>query len=263
MPILDYVCGFLIKHKMLFNLLKQILSGLTLTLFLISCNSHPATKGSKDSFTIPPADTGQQKIDYNAGTLTIAPGLLKKYEEACQHDTAAYDRKFISGFLDLIKKFNGKKLDTTILTFGNIDGDRDRDTIFSRVYYDGDSVYVDSKWIKNNRILWRDKYADPYTALNADLLSDSSRNTWVCFAIGVLYGPPDFYPRSEMAADSMVYSQGVLDLDGAGIHTDVEKYKGYLREFKGELITCGQPESRERLWIWYKPAERMMTYYQP
>jgi hypothetical protein len=66
-----------------------------------------------------------------------------------------------------------------------------------------------------------------------------------------------------MHADSLVYSQGVEDLDSAGIHTDVEKYEAYLRDFKGELITCGQPESRERLWIWYKPAGLMITYYQP
>jgi len=243
-------------------MLKQIVLGLSFPLFLISCSSHPA-KAGKDSLTDDPANKGQRKITYNPRILTIAPALLKKYQEACQHDTVAYDRKFVSNFFDVIKKFNGKKLDTTILTFGNIDGDPDQDTIFSRVYYDGDSVYVDSKWIKNNHILWRDKYSDPYTELNAALFSDSSRNTWVCFAIGVLYGPPDFYPRTEMPADSMVYSQGVEDLNSAAIHTDVEKYKAYLGGFKGGFITCGQPESRERLWIWYKPADRMITYYQP
>jgi hypothetical protein len=243
-------------------MLKQILLGLSFALFLIGCNSHPATKSGKDSLTNDPAISGQQKITYNRGILTIAPALLKKYQEACQHDTVAYDKKFVSNFFELIEKFNGKTLDTTILTFGNIDGDPDQDTIFSRVYYDGDSVYVDSKWIKNNHTLWRNKYSDPYTELKADLL-DSSRNTWVCFAIGVLYGRPDFYPRTEMPADSMVYSQGVEDLDSAGIYTDVEKYRAYLKDFKGEFITCGQPESRERLWIWYKPAGRMITYYQP
>jgi len=231
--------------------------------FLISCNSHPATKTGMDSLTNHPIAGGQQNALLDPGTVTISPALLKKYQEACQQDTVAYDKKFVSNFFELIKKFNGRKLDTTILTFGNIDGDPGQDTIFTRVYYDRDSVYADSKWVKNNHILWRDKYSDPYTELNADVFSDSSRNTWVCFAIGVLYGPPNFYPRTEMTANSMVYSQGVEDLDSAGIHTDVEKYKAYLQDFKGEFITCGQPESRERLWIWYKPAGRMITYYQP
>jgi hypothetical protein len=243
-------------------MLRKILFGLIFALFLIGCNSHPAAKTGQDSLANHVTDSGRPKDTYNPGTLTIAPALLKKYEEACLHDTVSYDKKFVSNFFDIIKKFDGKKLDTTILTIGNLDGDSGQDTIFSRVYYAADSIYVDSKWVKNNHVLWRDNYTDPYTELNADLL-DSSRNTWVCFAIGVLYGPPDFYPRTEMTADSMVYSQGVEDLESAGIHTDVEKYKAYLRDFTGKFITCGQPESRERLWIWYKPAGRMITYYQP
>src|ERR1700719_3569454 len=116
--------------KILLDMLRQTFSVLTIALFLISCNSHPATKAAQDSLTNHPADTGQQKIAYNPGTITIAPALLKKYEEACLHDTASYDKQFISNFFEIIKKFNGKKLDTTILTIGNLDGDLDQDTIF-------------------------------------------------------------------------------------------------------------------------------------
>ncbi len=128
-------------------MLKQIFFGLTFVLFLISCNSHPATQTARDS---------------------------------------------------------------TIPTIGNLEGDLDQDTIFSRVYYDADSIYVDSKWIKNNHVLWKDKYVDPYTELGADLL-DSSRNTWVYFAIGVIYGPPDILPRNVMDSGTltMVYDQGI------------------------------------------------------
>src|ERR1700754_4599265 len=99
--------------KILFDFLQQILFGLTFALFLIRCNSHPATKAGKDSLTNQSADSGQKKIAFNPRTLTIIPALLKKYQEACQHDTVAYDKKFVSNFFDLIKKFNGKKLDTT------------------------------------------------------------------------------------------------------------------------------------------------------
>lgn len=250
--------------KILFDMLKQIFFGLTFSLFWISCNSHSDTKSGQDSLTNRTADSGRQKIAYNPGALTIAPALLKKYQEACLHDTASYDKKFVSNFFDIIKKFNGKKLDTTILTIGNLDGDLDQDTIFSRVYYDSGSIYVASKWVKNHHVLWRDKYIDPYTELNADLF-DSTRPTWVCFAIGVIYGPPDFHARNEMdsSALSLVYDQGVDDLNRAGIHVDKEQYKAYLRDFKGDLLAYGQPESREGLWIWYKPAGRMITYYHP
>ncbi len=210
--------------KILFDMLKQFFFGLNFALFLISCNSHPATKaGIEDSLANQATDSGQQKIDYTiAGNfLTIAPALLRKYQEACLHDTASYDKKFVTNFFDIIKKFNGKKLDTTILTIGNLDGDLDQDTIFTRVYYDAGSIYVDSKWIKNHHVLWRDKYTDPYIELNADLF-DSTRPTWVCFAIGVIYGPPEFHARTELdtSALSLVYDQGVDDLNSAGIHLD-------------------------------------------
>jgi len=246
------------------HMLKQIFLGLSFALFLISCNSHPATKAGNDSLTNEPADSSQQKIVYNPGTLTIAPALLKKYQEACLHDTASYDKKFILNFFDIIKKFNGKKLDTTILTIGNLDGDLDQDTIFSRVYYDSGSIYVDAKWIKNHHVLWEDKYSDPYTELNVDLY-DSTRPVWVSFAIGIVYGPPDFHARNEMdpSALGMVYDQGVDDLNHAGIRIDEEQYKAYLEDFKGDLLTYGEPESQEGLYIWYKPAGRMITYYHP
>jgi len=124
------------------------------------------------------------------------------------------NKKFVSNFFDIIKKFNGKKLDTTILTIGNLVGDLDQDTIF---------------------------------------------------AIGVVYGPPDFHAPKEVdsSAFSLVYDQGVDDLNRAGIHVDKEQYRAYLRDFKGDLLAYGQPESREGLYIWYKPARRMITYYHP
>jgi hypothetical protein len=158
------------------HMLKQILLALSFALFLISCNSHPGTKAGKDSFANDPADSGQKKNTYDPESLTIDRAVLKKYQEACLHDTASYDKKFISNFSDIINKFNGKKLDTTILTIGNLDGDLDQDTIFSRVYYHADIIYVDSKWIKNNHVLWKDRYTDPYTSLDANLY-DSTRNT--------------------------------------------------------------------------------------
>jgi hypothetical protein len=126
-------------------MLKQVFFGLTFALFLIGCNSHPAANAGKDSLANQSADSGLQNNTYHPGILTIAPALLKKYKEACLHDTASYDKKFVSNFFDLIEK----------------------------------------------------------------------------------------------------------------------QYKAYLRDFKGDLLTYGQPESREGLWIWYKPAGRMITYYHP
>jgi hypothetical protein len=248
--------------KTLLDVLRKIFFVFTFALGLICCNSPSSSKAAKDSLTNHPADTSQQPIANTSGTFTIAPALLKKYQEACLHDTAANDKRFDSLFFDIIRKFNGKKLDTTILTIGNLDGDLDKDTIFSRVYYDSGSINVNAKWIKNHHVLWEDTYADPYTELNAPLF-DSTRPTWVCFAIGIIYGPPDFQTRQQVDSGvfSLVIDQGLDDLKRAGIHLDKEQYKAYLQDFKGDLLAYGQPFEREGVWIWYKPAGRMITYY--
>jgi hypothetical protein len=163
-----------------------------------------------------------------------------------------------------MKEFNGRKLDTTLLTVGNIDDDIARDTIFSRVYYDSDSIYIDSKWMKNNNVLWHYKYANPYYSFNSDLFDGETRSVWVIFAVGIVYGIPEIHSRQEGEhVDPMVYDQGVDDLKEAGIKTNKEQYKMYLQNFKGDLIGFGQPEGRERTWIWYKPAGRLITYFQP
>ncbi len=181
-----------------------------------------------------------------------------------QKDTISSEKIFFSKLLAIIKKFNGKKLDTTVLTIGNIDGDMIRDTIFSRVYYQSDSIYVNSKWVKNNNILWQYKYSTPYYSFDSDMLNYATTSTWTIFAVGIVYGPPEIYSRSEgPPPDSIVCSKGVVDLKESGIKTDMEQYKTYLQNFKGDLIGFGNPEGREGLWIWYKPAGRLISYYQP
>jgi hypothetical protein len=109
------------------------------------------------------------------------------------------------------------------------------------------------------------KIANNPGTFTIDPVYDSTRPVWVSFAIGVIYGPPDFYVRNGMDSSNLswVYDEGVDDLKSAGIHVDKEQYKAYLRDFKGDLLICGQPESRERLWVWYKPASLMITYFQP
>ena len=243
----------------------RVLFGLLFVLFFVSCDHRPTTTTGKDSSAKQQADSSQSKTASYPGTLTITPALLNKYKEACLYDTASYDKRFVSHFFDIIRQFNGRKLDTTILTAGNLDGDSNPDSIVSRIYLDSGSIYVASKWLKNHQVLWQDEYTDPYTELNADLIDTTRDNTWVYFAIGILYGPPHIHARNELdsGALSVVYEEGVDDLKKLGINVTQEQYKAYLRDFKGDLLTCGQPESRERLWIWYKPAGRMITYYQP
>lgn len=225
---------------------------LIIVAFFSSCNSHPTAKSN-----------GGAAVD--AKVLTMDSSLLRKYREAVRKDTDAADQAVYAKFFDLVKEFNGRRLDTTVLTIGNIDGDKVGDSIFTRIYYESDSIYVESKWIKGKEVMWHYKFTDPYDDLAIALYNDSSRNTWPSFAIGVLYGAPEFRSQQEVDTSvlNLVYDQGVSDLNSAGIKITKEQYKAYLQAFKGDLLVYGDPESREGVWIWYKPAGRLITYYQP
>ena len=248
------------------KLLSQIFSGFTFTLFLFSCNSNPAINSAKDPNSTDSANINTTNI---AHTLSIDKKLLNTYVAAYQNDTIAEEKIYFSKLLHIINEFNGKKLDTTLLTIGNIDDDTEKDTIFSRVYYNSNRVYVDSKWLKNNKVFWNYKYANPYLSFNSALLNYDTRSIWTIFAVGILYGTPaintrqEFDEHADSSLQNVVYDYGVADLKKAGIKINKEDYKTYLKNFKGELLEFGEPETREGLFIYYKPAKRIITYYQP
>jgi hypothetical protein len=234
-------------------------------LSLISCNTHSAVSTEVDTTAVHPMPGAQDQITDPADTLTIDPATKKKYLDAFANDTVSYDRKFATGLGAILERFDGKKLDTTVLTVGNLAGEPSPDTIYSRIYYKKDTVFVTSKWIKNNRLLWQDKYRDPYSSLDTNLFRDSNNNTWLYFAIGVVYGAPDILPRDNVDTSvlDIVYQLGLDDLKKAGVHISRAQYKAYLHTFTGQLLVFGEPESREGVWIWYKPAAKMISYYQP
>lgn len=242
---------------------KSIYFICALLLFIVCCKGPSDSKSLTDSSMQRASDTLRNEIASEAASLTITPDLLKKYEDSCATDTLANEQKFVSNFGKIVRQFSGRKLDTTILTTGNLDGDAVPDTIISRVYYDGENVYVDAKWVKDHHVLWKDRYSNPYISLSANLFNDSSSNTWPYFAVGIVYGPPEFYKRNDrdFGDISSVYKQGLDDLRAAGVHLTKEEYEAWLRGFKGDLLIFGEPESREGLWIWYKPAAKMIIYY--
>jgi hypothetical protein len=250
------------------KLLSQIFSGLTFTLFLLSCNSNPAINSAKDQNKPNSADS--LNVDNtSAHILTIDKKLLDTYVAAYQNDTIAEEKKYFSKLLHIINEFNGKKLDTTLLAIGNIDGDAEKDTIFSRIYYNSKRIYVDSKWLKNNKVIWNYKYANPYVSFNSALLNYDTRSIWTIFAVGILYGTPaintrqEFDEHADSSLQNYVYEYGIADLKKAGIKINKEDYKTYLKNFKGGLLEFGEPETREGLFVYYQPAKRIITYYQP
>ena len=89
------------------------------------------------------------------------------------------------------------------------------------------------------------------------------------FAIGIIYGCPDIesYQESNNRIDTAVKrlacELGISYLKEKGIRVNELDYKKYLKNYKGNLLNFGDPESDEGIWIWYQPAKCLVRYYLP
>ena len=175
------------------------------------------------------------------------------------------EKEFIHHLLSTMTQYQNKKLDTIILTFGLIDSDNIVDTIQTRVYLKHNTVCVNSDWIKNHDTIWKDRIKDPYLYISDfNLFQFDTRSIWVAFTIGVCYGAPSIYNINDNRhLTETAINMGLKDLKDNGFKVNKNDYKKYLSDFKGCLITWGQPMTREGLHIWYEPAKRFIVFYQP
>lgn len=189
--------------------------------------------------------------------------LLSKYKNLLGK-TSGIEKDFINDLISTITIFQANELDTTILRFGAFDTDNVTDTISTRIFLKLDTVIVSSTWTKNLQLLWFNKLKNPYLWINNDSLFEyKKRSKWVTFTIGYKHAVPEIYKIGDYS--SLINSAvdfGVEDLQKHGIIVDKETYKQYLINFNGDLISWGDPENREGLFIWYDPAKRFVLYYQ-
>jgi hypothetical protein len=181
-------------------------------------------------------------------------GLLKNAPES--------DTKFIHHLLKTINTFCNKDLDTTILTFCQLDNDNLTDTIVTRAYEDKNKIIANSSWTKNGKVQWENKISDPYLWINENELFDfQKRSKWVTFTIAIYYAAPEVHNISEYNNLSDAIELGYGELDKEGLQVTKEKYKQYIENFKADIIAWGQPESRDGLYIWYEPMKRFVSFY--
>ena len=244
-------------------MIKYILLNFLISL-IVGCNINSKSTNHQSDIK-----SDNSKIKSNASMLAIESELLKKYETELKRNTKENEKKFIRGLINIVQEFHDRKLDTTILTIGNIKGDGKLDTIQSRVYLYNNSVFVHSFWLDKKDTIWQYKYSNPYVAFNSDLFQYDTRNTWVTFAVGILFGTPkinslkEFDERVGSSLMKMICDYGISDLKKMKVIISIDDYKHFLKNYKGNLLEFGDPESSEGLSIWYKPANCFITYYRP
>jgi hypothetical protein len=210
-----------------------------------------------------------------ASILYCDSATLRKYHAIVLHHNLKYDSGFNNMLFHIINEFNGRPLDTTIITTGKLDEMGSLCIIKTRVYLYNDTVFVDSKLYQKNRQLWRYSFKEGFlpegfkcTALLLD--SIRQKNFWVYFTCGIYNGPPEFVNDSVTALgkpaswpDCWFKNMSLDDLKKKGIQVNRKQYRAYLTNFKGDLVAYGDELSKERLYIWYSPAKCFILFYAP
>lgn len=208
-----------------------------------------------------------------ASIIYCDSSTLNSYRTELANDKNRWDTTFIRKFFAIIHKFNGKPLDTTIITIGKLDENGSICKIRTRVYYYDSTVFVESRLTMNHKLLWKYSFKDPWSGGRSGepkLFNWETRNPWVYFTCGVFNGPPEFVNDYETGLgklnswDSCWYKNVSLNyFKKNNIHITEKQFQTYLTNFKGDLFTFGDFLTREAAFIWYSPAKCFILFYAP
>lgn len=232
---------------------------------LISCGTNNS-KEQIEQQTIPEESIKQPIIKkYDGEVIPVNSAYIAQLTEL-KKTSEKWDSEFIDKIISTINSFENRNADTTILTIGNIDGIGKLDTIRTHVYIKSDSVYMTSKWLRNGIQLWMDKITNPYMWINdSDEFDYEARNIWVTFTIAINYSLPelDNEGRYSSIGNQTASKFGYSELKQQGVQISEQEYLDYLANFKGLVLSYGQPEPHPNLVVWHEPTKQFLTYYAP
>jgi hypothetical protein len=193
-------------------------------------------------------------------------GLDTSYVLSLYATSNPVQREFIDQLMFVYRRFANRRPDTTIARIGDIDGNGQIDTLWSRITLLADTVRVHSWWDCEGRRRWEYELIDPYLWISNDVeLFQWRTNPWVTFAVGVFSAPASVRSLSSFTRTdrNRAATQGLRDLRSRGYDVPEEAYRKYLNSYQGMLVSFGHPESGEGLYIWYQPLEIFVIYYSP
>jgi hypothetical protein len=240
---------------------KELL--ILLCLSLSSCLGMPP----KSQHVSDTENTGDKKVfvlaenhhknNSNADSLAIDYDTLTMFKNIDTKESANLS-KFKQCLLSTIEIFRNKSIDTTILRIGAIDNVNLPDTIFSRVYLNENKIHIQSKWCRNDTVMWEEHITNPYMWLGEDPLFDTSeRNLWIVLTIALHYSLPELEnkQRFENLGNDFIFPDSKNDIKPSLIK--------YYYSSESEFLIHGAPEERNSLYYWYEPKRVFLLYYAP
>lgn len=207
----------------------------------------------------------ENRIKKSRKLIQISKADFLKYETAFK-TAGKWEKEFIKRLFWTIDNYKGREADTTILTIGNIDGIGSLDTVQNHIYVLDDTTYVESKWFREGKLLWRGDMKNPYLGINDDdIFSYDLRNPWVTFTIAVHYCEPVLSHRDDYSGIDREVGLKMAKwyIERKNLQILESDYIEYFDSFKGQLFIYGEPEIRYELLQWYEPKKKFILYYAP
>lgn len=188
--------------------------------------------------------------------------LLSAYKNQLE-SAAVSDRKFILEIIRTLEEFQCRQLDTTIMTICKIDDNFEPDTVLTHIFDSNDTIIVNYSWTKEGELQWNEAIINPYLWINEDALFQfDTRNKWVTFTIGIYYAIPEIFDIQDYQhLFKLAAQQGSMELKNIGFEIEPVSIVHYLENFKGNIITFGDPENSAGMLVWYYPMNRFILFY--
>lgn len=242
----------------------NILISAILMLILIACGANEENKSNLSSNDEVSSYKSADQVT-SEQAITADSTLITQYEQSLTNGNKA-EEKLAQQILDNIKIYNGESIRDDFLTIGNIDGVNPQDTIRTVLEVINDTVFIHSKWYRNNELLWELSLTDPYMYINDDnpLFEYQNSPIWTRLTIAKDYTIPVLSKKSKydyIGTKWVIYS-GINDFKNSNHEVDSASYREYILNFKGQLLEYGEPEIR-KLVIWHEPTKMFVSYYSP
>lgn len=227
-------------------------------ILIILCSCSNERQNKSNSISNPTDSSTIISVDKESSKFSL---YEKRYKTA-----VGIEKKFLSQMIPIIKKFSNSTLDTVIIQHCKLSSLIGEAILKTRIFENSDTIYEHTDLIKDNKILWSFDLKNPYLWINdSKLYQFDTRDKWVTFTIAILYGIPEIQNIKNFNFSDIsdfVIEFGLEDIRKSGKNMNKENYKKYLDEYHGDLITIGDPECREGIFIWCDEVGKLVLFYK-
>ena len=197
-----------------------------------------------------------------ASQLAFDSALIREYDSA--KVSADKDlRPFMDSVRALMVRFNGRVLDTTIVTKANFRGNGALDTLLCRVWWNGAKIIDDEVVKMGADTVWNSRFEDRNFDIQTPAYNKNGKiRTWELFVAEVLGGAAGTYLHEKnILRDSLAVEFGAGSKSQDGKVLDTLVYAKYLDSFSGDLLDLTGGEYEGGVYVWYEPFKMFLPYY--